>query len=228
MFLVGAGACQNADQFIDGLNQSPFIFLHTGVESGIMIADSIKLSGDAGLFFYPVGIKIEDVNGNIELISIDTVENRPSLLVQSDSILVDVKLVEHDSKKDSIVLQVAIFSTGTYTIDFTIIDSFSRRNSASLELEVFENLAPIVSYIIRTDELSDDVRIIDLSSSYDQDSRFGGQIVLYNFVINGQLTASTESELRHPFPGPGIYPVTVFVTDNNIENSSKISFNIEI
>ncbi len=226
--MMTLSACDRDQEYIEGLNTAPQITLHTGFESGVQIEDSIKVSSKITLFWFSVGIKIEDINSNIKMVRMDTVQSGPLLLVQSDSILVDLQLVDPDSKQDSIVMKVAILAPGTHTVKFTIIDSFSRRDSATLELQAFENLLPVVEYRVKPSPLSDHIRIIDLSDSYDRDSRHGGGIVLYNFHLDGKELTSTESGLAYAFPTRGTYIAVVFVTDNNLENSVEKSFSITI
>ena len=221
-------ACDNSADFLGGVNQSPTITLYNLNESGNIIEDSIKLSGEVGLFFYEVGVKVNDVNGNINVVNIDSASNRPTLLVQGDSILIDSDLVEINQSGDSVILQIALFNIGQNDIEITVIDDFEQRSVANLTLQVFENLPPVARVDVLESELSNELRTIDLSESYDTDQDFGGAVIIYNYRLNGSEFSIGESSLNYSFPGTGVYPVEVFVMDNNLEASTTLSFNIII
>lgn len=229
MIALLAFACNGVEDMYEGINRAPVITIYTDKAEGIEIADSVKVSGTVGFFEFHLGLKIEDVNNNIKEVSINKADDdKQMLFIQSDSILVDVRLVDHNTDKDSISLSVSVLDFGTHKIDFQIQDDFGRQSVGSLQLVAFENLPPVVESSYEISSVNPNSAQIDLSGSYDQDYQFGGEILIYTFLIEGNEITKTTPVLNHTFPGPGNYSITVYVSDNNGIQSTPEIFKIPI
>jgi hypothetical protein len=101
------------------------------------------------------------------------------------------------------------------TLEFS--DYYGEKLSTSLSLFVFNNLYPICNLKIKeVKELSDYEYLIDLSSSFDRDARFGGEIVVYEYKISNYYSLTTDKEtIYHIFPTTGEYDVKCRVKDND-------------
>jgi hypothetical protein len=105
-------------------------------------------------------------------------------------------------------------SLGVQIIDFNATDILGKTGKARLTLEVFENLPPVCEFT--TSLGSNYTVVVDASASYDQDSKFGGQITKYKFS-SGNYTSDpiNLSTFNLQFSNAGAYNITVWVQDNN-------------
>lgn len=221
-------ACDETDLFIEGQNTRPSISFIEGETESASLSDSIKVSGLVGQFPLEFTLSLKDMNGNLEGVDLfNDTENR-YLLIQYDSILVDLELVKIDPVSNTINMTALVFDEGTQNIKFIAYDEFNDSDTATLVLKAFENAKPIVDVQIENDPLSDFIKVIDLSSSYDQDGKYGGYIKSYHYLINGQTFVTSTDELSYSFPERSTYGISVFVTDNNNEVSQTRSFNVTI
>ena len=221
-------SCDETEVFIESQNNSPVISFIDGESEVSTLTDSIKVSGLVGQFPLNFRLSLKDINENLEGVDLFSDTDNRYLFIQYDSILVDLKLVDIDPVSNTIDMTALVFDEGTQNIKFIAYDQFNQTDTATLVLKGFENLKPSVSYQVGNDQLSDFIRVIDLSDSHDQDSKYGGFIKSYHYLINGQSFVTTTDNLSYSFPERSTYGVSVFVTDNNNEVSQTKSFNITI
>lgn len=222
------GACENSEEFFNDLNGSPEVMIVVDEQADTFLSDSVKTSGEFGQFPFDFTLEVNDVNGNIEGVGIETVQGSPYLLVQFDSILIDLEVVNIDTEANSITMTGFFFEEGIHELKFIAVDEFAESDTATLSLNAFNNLRPVVVHSLEDNQLSSDLKTINLSESFDRDSEYGGDILTYHYLIDGNSTTSTDSNITWTFPGEGVYSASVFVTDNNFEVSETVSFNIEI
>ena len=226
---IGLVACDNTEDLVQQRNDAPVIQILINDEpEGTFFEDSVKSSGLAGQFPFDFEVEINDENLNLSEVFINSALNSPFFLIQFDSILIDLRLVGVDEANNRVKLTAILFEPGIQEIRFTALDRLGRASEASLFLTVFENLTPVVRFQVSPYESSRFIRQIDLSSSFDQDSHFGGSIVSYHYVIDGREFAISQPLLLHPFPRPGSFPISVFVRDNNKAISTVQQFIISI
>ena len=101
--------------------------------------------------------------------------------------------------------------------NLSVLDPFDKSAKALVQLTVFKNLIPICIF---TDtliaQLSPYQVLIDASKSYDQDSKWGGAVVRYEYIIDQNYTSTTKmSSLNYIFDGPGQKVITVRCQDND-------------
>jgi hypothetical protein len=114
------------------------------------------------------------------------------------------------------------------TLEFS--DYYGEKSSTLLELFVFNNLYPVCRLQIKeVKELSDYEYLIDLSSSFDRDARFGGNITTYEYKIGNYYSLTTDRDaIYHIFPTAGTYDVKCRVKDNDGAWSDIVSTKITI
>lgn len=222
--IITLWGCDNSERFLEALNDIPRIAIidedNATVDHSFWM-DSAKVSSEVGLFPYRFRLSIEDFNQNIEIVNVENevaTENdtlNGFLLFQYDTILIDVEVVNIDHQNQLIDLEVLAFDESLLTISFIVIDAFMQSDTALLQLEVFDNLKPVVNFEIKADESGDLVRIIDLSNSYDGDAKYGGMISSYHWIIEGTEFSLTRDFIRFAFPDRGTFDVQVYTTDNN-------------
>lgn len=225
--LIAVISCDTSSEYIDNLNVGPELLIVVDGESSDHVSDSVKTSGEVGQFEYEFDLVASDANDNLLGIGIDSGVDE-YLLIQYDSILIDIQIVDVNESENTIKLTGIFFNTGIHEINFIAADEFGVLSSATLELQVFENETPVIDYSIKTSSLSSDIREFDLSTSYDPDEKYGGGLISYHYLIDGVEYATTNNTLRHTFPGSGTYGVSLWVVDNNQVKSKTESFNLTI
>ena len=109
-------------------------------------------------------------------------------------------------------------STGKFTVTMQVHDNDDASGSATIEVTVREGTAPTAKFIIQPKQ--GDVNTtysFDGGSSVDPD----GNIVRYAWDFGNGQTATGQAASFH-FPGPGVFSVTLVVTDNDgLQNASR-------
>lgn len=228
LFVFGY-SCNTRDEFFDSLNKNPELEMITATgKVGRDLTDSLKMSGEYGLFFYDLKLVVSDINENIEGLTLNE-PFLPGLYIQNDTVLVDVELINvTKGVKDTLDVRIAIFQEGRQDVVFTLRDSFDQSVSAQLSVDVFENLSPVVNYEADESDLNDLVWEINLAESFDNDAAFGGEIISYTVIIEGQVNTKDNPLFRHTFSREGSYPISVYVTDNNEQQSLVKFFSIDL
>ena len=111
-------------------------------------------------------------------------------------------------------------TTGQHNLVLRFIDPYSKETTCKLSLNVFWNLKPVAVFEY---SISSNILSIDASESYDQDSEYGGSIVDYKFLLDGN-----EFILQTPYFNQNIDPekihiIKLQVRDNDAEWSALIS-----
>ena len=106
-----------------------------------------------------------------------------------------------------------------------VVDPFSKSANASIQLTVFKNLIPICVFTdTLISQLSPYQVFIDASKSYDQDSKWGGAVVRYEYIIGTNYSSITKaSSINYIFDGPGQKVITVRCQDNDSAWSSPVT-----
>lgn len=166
--------------------------------------------GDADENLYRCQVLID--SGRIEAYYKGDVMSNPSLRVDQE--FVDLSLIPRQIGKNNIT--------------FRLEDKFNEISEAKLNLFVFDNLLPIADF--QESASNPEIReySFDASSSYDQDSNFGGEIVAYEWNINGFKFTTPEPVVKHVFGQGGTYTIQLRVMDNNEAFSQVIEKTISI
>ena len=222
-------SCDTSEEFLEGINNRPTISIATESETNSIIVDSVKTLGVIGQFPYEFELVVDDINGNISGIGISDDVTDPYLLIQYDSVLIDIEVAYVDPAENRIKMTAYFTSSGSQEISFIAVDDFNASDTSKLVLEAFDNMTPVVNYEVLVNSSVSDIKTIDLSGSFDRDSKYGGEIYSYNFNIDGNgYELFGKSTLHYSFPGAGTYKASVFVTDNNLETNETKVFEITI
>lgn len=126
-----------------------------------------------------------------------------------------------DSGSDSIMGNRIYYRPGkldqgnNYNVKIT--DELGQVAEAKLYLHLFYNIPPFcIAYINKTSIQHPNEYEFDASASFDQDKKFGGYIVNYEYKINSSLIFTTQnSKLKHIFSSPGNYQIEIRCQDND-------------
>lgn len=127
------------------------------------------------------------------------------------------------------------------SILFKAADDNNKIKEAILDLNVFDNLKPTASLHIvvkPVEKPAENSRVLpmseggyscylDASGSYDQDNKFGGEIVKYHFTINGKDIYTNDGEIKYSI-SRGTHTITVSVQDNDGAWSSPTTRTITV
>jgi len=128
-----------------------------------------------------------------------------------------------------VLLSVNPTSKGLVNVDFTIQDRFENKETATLNLFVFDNLIPVALVSARKTAINAPLEyVLDGTESYDQDKNFGGAVAGYVFEIEGQVIETTSKQINFIFPTPGTYTVKLKVIDNNGDYSRPTEIKVNV
>jgi hypothetical protein len=107
---------------------------------------------------------------------------------------------------------------GIIKLILSVEDELQNKTTAECEIVVLENQPPVViEKITKLDNLSPYEIQVDLSESYDQDERFGGEVkeYWYSFSANYILEDQKREVIRYIYGSPGQKKITVKCKDND-------------
>ena len=198
-------SCDTTDDVFESSNTSPVLSLKSPYNTsfGDLGNDSIKISQE----YYNLDFKIEDE----ELLTLD---------VEIDSIF------KFEVKDNQIIFGAE--KEGTSNITITVTDSWKNSDQVQFKLTCFTNLPAKAALEIKALSKIRE-KLLDASKSIDLDERYGGEIILYRFFVNGKEIEKTyHKAVSYTFPEVGEYRVGVQVMDNNEEWSSIVYQTINI
>lgn len=107
--------------------------------------------------------------------------------------------------------------SGVHSMVFTVTDAYEAAGTSTASFVIFDNLSPVALFQTTKIAVYDPLEYnIDASSSFDRDSKYGGQIVEYEFVINTSYKVNTQfNNINYIFPSIGNYTISIRVKDNN-------------
>ncbi|MEQ9218933.1 MAG: hypothetical protein RLO17_12875 [Cyclobacteriaceae bacterium] len=175
-----------------------------------MVADSVKFRGETAKYIFE--LTATDPDENLKSISYEIISGNGSLF-QNGIITDEIKL----GKSEFISMEFAPSRPGTHILNFSIVDVFDQEASITLDLYAFENIVPVSRFEIVKPEVQHDPLeyMIDASSSYDPDEKFGGGIISYEYSFLGKTVKLSMSVIGVIFPEPGTYDIGVRVKDND-------------
>lgn len=99
---------------------------------------------------------------------------------------------------------------------FTMVDESNVIREALLEIATFDNLPPIARLETKKiDQIAASEYLLDASTSYDRDGKYGGFIASYEFTIGTKKFITNTSSMKWIFSTSGTYVVLVKVTDGD-------------
>jgi hypothetical protein len=119
-------------------------------------------------------------------------------------------------------------ATGRITFDLVARDAFDNATIIPVDFEVIGNWLPQPALSMEVAaELSPFHVQIDAGASFDRDADYGGQIMAYEYTIEGFYTTETiRAQIEYIFPEAGTYRVRLRVKDNDGEWSEPVTQSI--
>lgn len=211
-------ACDSFEERIEEINSSP-MFVLEGEAVGAL-TDSIKLGAGS----YAFAIELVDAEANLSRIESEQSSGTGKLFVNGSEVLNGVIQV-----KESTGISYNAETSGKHDFVLTAFDDFDQKASLEVSFTAFSNLPPVaVVEVIDPIVGSEFERLIDASDSFDQDAKFGGRVVTYEYTFLGRTETISESDQTVIFPAPGTYQVLVRVQDDNDAWSELISIPVTI
>lgn len=104
-----------------------------------------------------------------------------------------------------------------HILNIKVGDSYGESDAVLINLSVFDNWLPITGLAYQVlGQLSPYEVKIDASSSYDPDEKFGGDILEYEYTVDGSYVVNTDMKaINYIFPTNGAHIVKLRVMDND-------------
>lgn len=116
-----------------------------------------------------------------------------------------------------------IDSVGTYSFELVFIDAYDKETSYTFTVVVFDNRKPDISWTLTNVGDLDDYDYQFYVEGIDGDALWGGSILYYEFVINGDTTYYPWHDMGYVFPGAGNYFISVRCMDSDNEWSNTVT-----
>ncbi|MEN5058898.1 PKD domain-containing protein [Sphingobacterium kitahiroshimense] len=184
--------------------------------------DSIRYFSDTT--FYKVSLRLRDADQNLYRCQILIDSGRIEAYYKGD-IMVNPSLRVDQEFVDLSLIPKQI---GLNHITFRLEDKFNEISEAKLNLFVFDNLLPIARFEAALSESDAREYTFNGATSFDQDHNFGGEVVAYEWNINGFIFTTAESVVKHVFERAGTYTIRLRVMDNNKAFSQVVEKRVTI
>ena len=213
LIVVALNCCDDRKDYFQGVNKKPGILIAKQLSTDFIknITDSIKIGLE-----YDLSYKITDEE-NLPLII-----NKNFVGSSKDSTVI--------SSSNNDILKIDGKTEGVLSLQIVVKDSYNLKDTANLNLFIFKNLPPVASFtVVPSKTLSPYGIDIDASASFDQDSKWGGKVVLYNYRVGNNYNDTTVlSKISYICSGVGQKTVYVSVRDNNGAWSAAVMQNITV
>jgi hypothetical protein len=192
--IILISSCDNWKDPYYGLDDTPVLTVQklTDTISRTTLIDSMKM-GKPYVFKY----------------NIVSFENLPLNILKtplSDSVIINPSVVNVTSPLP-----------GISTMQLKVQDPFGKSASAKVEITFFTNLPPVCLFTVKQTGAVNPFEIdINASTSYDQDARWGGQVVNYRYIVGSKYDKqSALNDIQYVCEGPGEVKITVMCQDND-------------
>jgi hypothetical protein len=174
-------------------------------------ADSVKINQPRTVYL-TLQDDMKELSAAFEF---DKGENNVVLTLDGDTIIPNHNYLVTVGKR--ININIIGKSPGEVTGQLKLVDYYNESISLLISLYVFDNLYPTCKIDVKeVKEVSAYEYLIDLSSSFDADEKYGGNIVTYEYKIGNYYFLTTEKDaIYHIFPTAGNYDVKCRVKDND-------------
>lgn len=220
--ILSAGAivsCDKRKEAILDYNTPPEIYIIDQTDTPrTELTDSIRISAK----FYNIKLRLLDADDNLFRCNVVLDSGKVRGYYQGK----EMELPSVRTDQEFVELSLLPVQTGNNEIRFVAEDRFNQTSESKLNLFVFDNLKPVAVFNYRA--VSNFEYQFDANNSYDQDSRYGGQVIGYEYTIDGQTFKTPNPIVNHIFPRAGTYTVSLKVLDNDNEYSSAVEEKIII
>ena len=105
---------------------------------------------------------------------------------------------------------------GNCVYSLSLKDSYGKADSAILNIVSFKNLPPVSSFEILKNYKVDSLAVsINAAGSFDQDKKWGGYIIEYEYNLNGLVYRNSIDSINYIFGSNGQKRIGVRVMDND-------------
>lgn len=213
--LIITSSCSYENDLFEAYKDAPYLFFSYKGENLDGISDSIKIAtenlGSQALLF---DMKINDKSNNLKVLY-NLLQGQGLLRVGSSLIEKDLPTVISRGNHQCRYIPER---TGQHRLELSLIDLYGNTIKRKASFVVFTNLPPVASFDVKTIGQYSKYEIeIDASKSWDQDEKWGGQIVEYIYKIGSyyEFRTSEFPSIKHILPGEGSYVISMQVRDNN-------------
>lgn len=197
-FILVLTSCDTRKDFFENINQTPQI--------------AIRKYGTNDLFTSEYSDSVKKGFSNYVL-EIQAGDEEQFPLTFSSNVYTDQST--NPTNKVSVTFDDSFI--GIHTIELKMTDSFKKEGKAIGRFTVFDNVLPVALFTVTLTAIHDPLEYsIDAGNSYDGDSKYGGEINQYEFMINNTYKIITPfNNINYIFPASGFYTISVRVSDNN-------------
>jgi len=209
-------ACDKRVDFFKELNKKPELLINSKDNMGTNhpsftdnIVDSFKLSQSP----YMLNLTATDDNKGLFLNAFVSPSTGSNLIFNQSQ-----PIINGDKEDINGVIYFTPSQANTYVINIEATDIFEETSTAQAKIVVFNNLPPTIPYLAITSDpnLNQYEYKFNASSAFDQDAKYGGTIIKYNWMVDNNYNVETEFNIiQYIFPGPGTYQVRVRCQDND-------------
>ena len=207
------------DSYYNNLNSEPTISISSH-------ADTIKVSPVAFTDKVNQIVTCTDYNMNMRTLSYKCSNDTNIILFDDKNVALpnQIQIGNNIEKLNQQIIFKAI-KEGDYTIKFDVKDAFSLTKPVEYSIHAFNNLLPVA--VVKSCTLVGSLLSIDMSTSYDTDEKYGGEISSYIIYIDGERTLEFDSPQVNVILSQGQISninsnLHVAVRDNDKELSQKI------
>lgn len=192
------------------------------VENSPQLRDTMKFSVQQEYVF---NFQIED-DQTERYLSVSKLQN--GLLFFQGKIINDTKTDISGIKDGQLTFRA--LDPEEFSFILSVEDAQGLTTSAVIDLNVLDNIIPIARMELeQTDDAAPYQIAIDATPSYDQDSRWGGDVMAYEYTVDNFYTVETvRSKLQYIFPQAGTYRIGLRVKDNDGDWSEELVKQISI
>ncbi|MBX2841349.1 MAG: hypothetical protein KTR26_06230 [Flammeovirgaceae bacterium] len=190
-------------------------------------SDTMKMSLKAGKSHYSINLKPIDEN----LFGMEyKIVSGKGKITQKDQLF--ATSAGNLAMEDSIIqIRYMPESIGNHEILFKAIDVLGEEAPLKLNLEVFANQPPLAQFSLNfkgTFANNPGHFELDGSASFDQDKKWGGEVVMYDFQIGDFRIETPQPQVDFFFQKEGKFEIKLKVKDNDGEWSEVVSDFYEI
>lgn len=203
LFLFVFVSCDTRKDYFEDINKAPELRIKS-----VKASEYSKDWSDSLKYTLPV------YNLNYQI-----VDERPISLQGSSDNSSDLIFINDYLHTTSVKLSA---DYGLHHFTFKTRDSYNKEAIANLYLTLFKNLPPVPVFYVNKWGVNDPLEYqIYATTSYDQDAKWGGSVVKYEYSINTTyVVTSPYSGIFYIFPSAGLYTIAVRVQDNDGEWSN--------
>lgn len=224
LFALALSSCDERFQFLSGTNRSPVIYMNNKTDL-LELSDSLKTSTKNGKAEYTVAITFSDPEKQLKSVSV-SLSGGAGVLKQDGNVVTE----QLDPSSGNANVSFRPDAPGTYTITFTASDSFEKSATATLTIFVFNNIAPVASFVESKIGVNSPYEYeLNALGSFDPDKNKGGGIQAYRYLVNNTVEIiTTQSVIKYVFPGTGGQEVKLEAYDNDGAKSTLFTKVIQV